>query len=165
MILTVILFVILADILTKYLVVQLLVPLERSITVIPYVLDFTFVKNTGAAFGILSDSRWVFMTVSVIFIVVLSVVLVKLKIKNKLFNISVAMILGGGIANMIDRIFIGYVVDFIEFTFVDFAVFNVADSCITVGAILAVIYFIFFDKEIFSPSKKEVTADEQSSDK
>lgn len=164
MILTVVLFVILADILTKYLVVQLLVPLERSIVVIPHILDFTFVKNTGAAFGILSDSRWIFMTVSVIFIVVLSVVLVKLKIKNKLFNVSVAMILGGGIANMIDRVFLGYVVDFIEFTFVDFAVFNVADSFITIGAILAVVYFIFFDKEIFSSSQKEVSADEQTTD-
>lgn len=164
MILTVILFVILADILTKYLVVQLLVPLERSVVVIPRVLDFTFVKNTGAAFGILSDYRWVFMTISVIFIVVLSIVLVKSNIKNKLFNISVAMILGGGIANMIDRIFLGYVVDFIEFTFVDFAVFNVADSCITVGAVLALVYFVFFDKENFTSSKKQVACDDKPSD-
>ena len=117
MIATVILIVILCDILTKYLVVQLLVPLGKSVTVIPGILDFTFVKNRGAAFGMLSDSRWVFMLVSVIFIVVLLFVLKKAFISHKLFNISVAAVLGGGIANMIDRVFVGYVVDFIEFTF------------------------------------------------
>ncbi len=156
MILTVILIVILCDILTKYLVVQLLVPLESSVTLIPEVLDLTFVKNRGAAFGMLSDNRWIFMSVSVIFIVVLIVVLKKSLITHKLFSISVSMVLGGGIANMIDRVFVGYVVDFIEFTFVDFAVFNIADSAITLGAVGAIVYFIFFDKTLF-PFKKQIS--------
>ncbi len=162
MIATVILIVILCDILTKYLVVQLLVPLESSVTVIPGILDFTFVKNKGAAFGMLSDSRWIFMSVSVIFIVVLLFVLKKSFINHKLFNISVAMVLGGGIANMIDRIFVGYVVDFIEFTFVNFAVFNIADTAITLGAFGAAIYFIFFDKTFFRIGKNEVSDEKQS---
>ena len=154
MIATVVLLVVLCDILSKYLVVQLLVPLERSVTVIPYVLDFTFVKNKGAAFGMLSDSRWIFMSVSVVFIFVLIYILKQSYSDSKLYIISLSMILGGGIGNMIDRVFIGYVVDFIEITFVDFAVFNIADSCITVGAILFAVYLIFFDKTFFSKEQK-----------
>ena len=153
MILTVVLIVILCDILSKYLVVQLLVPLGTSVTVIPGILDFTFVKNRGAAFGMLSDSRWIFMTVSVIFISVLIYVLNKSLITHKLFNISVSLVLGGGIGNMIDRVFVGYVVDFIEVTFVKFAVFNIADSAITLGAIGALVYFLFIDKTFFSFNK------------
>lgn len=150
MIATVVLLVVLCDIVSKYLVVQLLVPLGRSVTVIPNVLDFTFVKNFGAAFGMMSNSRWIFMSVSVVFIFVLIYVLKQSYSKSKLYNVSLAMILGGGIGNMIDRIFVGYVVDFIEVTFVDFAVFNIADSCISVGAVLFAVYLIFFDDTFFS---------------
>jgi signal peptidase II len=108
--------------------------------------------NRGAAFGMFSESRWVFMSASVIFIAVLIYVLKTVKIDNKLFNISVALILGGGIGNMIDRVFLGYVVDFIEFTFMDFAVFNIADSAISIGSVCLAVYFIFFDKTFFSKS-------------
>lgn len=154
MIATVVLLVVLCDIVSKYLVVQLLVPLGHSVTVIPNVIDFTFVKNFGAAFGMMSNSRWIFMSVSVVFIFVLIYVLNQSYSKSKLYNISLAMILGGGIANMIDRIFVGYVVDFIEVTFIDFAVFNIADSCITIGAVLFAVYLIFFDDAFFVKNKK-----------
>ena len=154
MILTVVLLVILCDILTKYLVVQLLVPLSASVTVIPGVLDFTYATNRGAAFSILSDSRWIFMSTSVIFIVFLIILLKKSYIDHPLFNISASFILGGGIGNMIDRIFLGYVVDFIEFTFIDFAIFNIADTAISLGACGVIVYFVFCDKTIF-PSKKK----------
>ena len=154
MTLTVVLLVILCDILSKYLVLQLLVPLERSVTFIPHVIDFTFVKNKGAAFGMLSDHRWVFMSVSVIFIAGLIFILKSAKDEHTLYKVSLAMILGGGIANMIDRIFVGYVVDFIEFTFFDFAVFNIADSAITIGMVCLIIYFIFIDKTFFKRANK-----------
>lgn len=149
MIATVVLLSVLCDIVSKYLVVQLLVPLGRSVTIIPGVLDFTFVKNYGAAFGMMSNSRWIFMSVSVVFIFVLIYVLKQSYSKSKLYNVSLAMLLGGGIGNMIDRIFVGYVVDFIEVTFVDFAVFNIADSCITIGAALFAVYLVFFDDAFF----------------
>ena len=58
-------------------------------------------------------------------------------------SISLAMIIGGGIGNMIDRVFLGYVVDFLEFTFIDFPVFNVADSFVTVGAFMLMGYLIW----------------------
>lgn len=158
MITTVVLLVILFDVLSKYLVVQLLLPLERSVTVIPGILDFTYVENRGAAFGMLSNSRWIFMTVSVVFIFVLIYVLKQKYSANALYTVSLCLFLGGGIGNMIDRIFLGYVVDFIEFTFVDFAVFNIADSAISVGAVLFVVYLIFFDT-VFFPRKQRKDQD------
>ena len=153
MITTVVLLVVLCDVLSKYLVVQLLLPLERSVTVIPGILDFTYVENRGAAFGMLSNSRWIFMTVSVVFIFVLIYVLKQKYSSNTLYTVSLCLFLGGGIGNMIDRVFLGYVVDFVEFTFVDFAVFNVADSAISIGAVLFVVYIIFFDT-VFFPRKQ-----------
>ena len=66
-----------------------------------------------------------------------------------------SLIIGGAIGNMIDRIFLGYVVDFLEFTFIDFPVFNVADVCVVIGTILMAIYLIFLDKTIFATKKAE----------
>lgn len=142
--------VILADIFTKYLVVQLLRPLGCSVTVIPHVLDFTYVENRGIAFGLMADDRWLFMIVSAVLLVVIICTIRLSKIDHVLFVASMSLILGGGIGNMLDRIFIGYVVDFIEVTFVDFAVFNVADSCVVVGAVLLAVYLVFFDKSFFN---------------
>ena len=146
--------VILVDIFTKYLVVQLLRPLGRSVTAIPYLFDFTYVENRGIAFGLLADNRWFFMMVSAILIVVIVFMIKMSKINHKLFLVSMSMILGGGIANMLDRIFIGYVVDFIDVAFVDFAVFNVADSCVVVGSCLLAVYIIFFDRSLFKKNSK-----------
>ena len=123
-----------------------MIPAGGEVVVIPYVLNFCYVENRGAAFGILKDHRWVFMTVSIILIVLLIVMLKNTNITHKLFLTSVAMILGGGIGNMIDRIFVGYVVDFLKVTFIDFPVFNIADSAVVVGTALLALYFIFFDK-------------------
>lgn len=146
--LVVVLSTVLLDVFSKYLTVQLLLPLGKDVTVIPYLIDFSYVENTGAAFGMLKDHRWIFMTLSVLFIAVLVVLILKSGIKHKLFIVSTSMILGGGIGNMIDRIFVGYVVDFIKFTFVEFAVFNIADSAVVIGAILLVIYTLFYDKTV-----------------
>ena len=101
----------------------------------------------------LSDHRWIFMLVSVVFIALLTYVLVKSRKEHPLFTVSLSLVLGGGIGNMVDRIFLGYVVDFIEVTFVDFAVFNIADSAITVGMICLVVYLVFFDKSLFRKDK------------
>lgn len=106
------------------------------------VLHLTFAKNEGAAFGMLSDHRWVFMIFSSIAIVGLSVYLFRFRPKSRYVQITIAMIIGGGIGNMIDRIVLGYVVDFIDFTLIDFAIFNVADSFVTVGAFMLMGYLI-----------------------
>ena len=129
------------DQLTKWLAVVYLQG-EPSFPLWRDVLHFTFVKNEGAAFGILSNHRWVFMTVSTIAILGLLVYLFRFRPKSRFVQISLAMIVGGGIGNMIDRFALGFVIDFIDFTLIDFAVFNVADSFVTVGAFLLMGYLI-----------------------
>lgn len=98
------------------------------------VLHFTYVENTGMAFGMLKDHRWVFMVFSTVAIIGLSIYLFRFRPEGRWMQIAMAMIIGGGIGNMIDRIFLGYVVDFIDFTLINFAVFNIADSFVCVGA-------------------------------
>ena len=106
------------------------------------VLHLTFVKNEGAAFGMLANHRWVFMVFSTVAIIGLSIYLFGFSKDSNWVKVSLAMIIGGGIGNMIDRVLLGYVVDFIDFTLINFAVFNVADSFVTVGAGILIVYFI-----------------------
>lgn len=109
--------------------------LGKKVTVIPYIFDFRYIINRGAAFGMLAEHRWVFMIVSSAAIIALCIYCALCAQKlNNLYIFGIAMIIGGGIGNMIDRIALGYVVDFIEFAFVDFATFNIADSFVCVGA-------------------------------
>ncbi len=112
------------------------------ITVIDGLLDFVYVENRGAAFGILSDSRWFFIILTSIVIVGFIVALFKNKSANKMFYISSALIIGGGIGNLIDRIFLGYVIDYIAVSFFP-PVCNFADYAVTVGTVLFIIYIIF----------------------
>ncbi len=121
------------DQLTKYLAVILLQG-EPSFPLWKGVLHFTYVQNEGMAFGLLKDHRWVFMVISTVAILGLLIYLVGFRPKSMWLQVSLSMIVGGGIGNMIDRIFLGYVIDFIDFTLINFAVFNVADSFVCVGA-------------------------------
>ena len=114
------------DQLTKYLAVIFLKSID-TFPIIQDVIHFTYVENRGAAFGMLSEHRWVFMIVSVVGIVALSIYLVRNRRDGAIQNLSLSMIIAGGIGNMIDRIVLGYVVDFIDFTLINFAIFNVAD--------------------------------------
>ncbi len=118
-----------------------------GVIVIPKVLSFSYLENRGAAFGIFSDSRWVFMVFSTVAIVTMIYLIFSMRKKHPIFLISLSMLVGGGIGNMIDRIFRGYVIDFFKVLFVDFAVFNVADCFVTVGAIILAIYMMFIYKD------------------
>ncbi len=120
------------DQLTKYLAVTRLGE-GASYPLIENVLHFTYVENRGAAFGMLKDQRWVFMVLSTVAIVILLIWLVRDKTMGPWLRCAAALIVGGGIGNMIDRIFLGYVVDFIDVTCINFYVFNIADSCVCVG--------------------------------
>ncbi len=115
---------------------------EASFPLWQDVLHFTYARNEGAAFGILSNQRWVFMVFSTVAILALLAVLFVYRPKSRYVKITLAMIAGGGIGNMIDRIALGYVIDFIDFTLIDFAIFNVADSFVTVGAFMLMAYLI-----------------------
>ena len=137
----VILAVIAADIATKYAAALNLAEGE-AVTVIPGVVEFSYVENRGAAFGMLADHRWVFLVFSSIAIVGILAYLFVKRPKERLFRIALAMIAGGGVGNMIERLAHGYVTDFINPTFVKFYVFNVADSCVTIGCGLLILWMI-----------------------
>ncbi len=121
---------------TKALAVSRLRPIyPRSYELWEGVFHFTYHENRGMAFGTCADNRWVFMLFSTISIVAIVLYLCKYFLQTDwLTTISLLFVLGGGIGNMIDRIFVGYVVDFLDFTLIDFAIFNVADSFVCVGA-------------------------------
>ncbi|MBE6637549.1 MAG: signal peptidase II [Ruminococcaceae bacterium] len=141
------------DQVTKFLVVRDLMPISTHM-VWEGVLRFRYVENTGAAFGMLKGQRWFFIILSTIAIVGIMIYLVKCRRSiPPLFGIALAMIAGGGIGNQIDRIANGYVVDFIEFLFVDFAVFNVADCFVTVGACLLIFDMLFLERQLFLDTK------------
>ncbi|MBQ8748017.1 MAG: signal peptidase II [Clostridia bacterium] len=126
------------DQLTKLWVLDALLPIG-TYRLWDGVLHFTYVENRGAAFGMLANHRWVFMTVSTVAIIAMFLYVAIAKPKGKLELVSLSFIIGGGIGNMIDRIFRGFVVDFIDVTCINFFVFNVADSFVCVGAALLVL--------------------------
>ena len=86
-------------------------------------------------------------------IVVLPIILYRFRKLHFLFGLSMSLIIGGAVGNMIDRLFRGYVIDFLEFTFIDFPVFNVADICVTVGTVLMFIYIVLSTKRSL-PTKR-----------
>ncbi len=134
------------DQIIKYFVSTYLQPIG-SFEVIPNLFSLTYVENRGAAFGMLANSRWLFIAITIIVTVFLIIVVLKNKIHSKLFSASMILIIGGGIANLIDRIFLGYVVDYLSLSFFP-PVCNFADYCICIGAALLVVYILFFsDKE------------------
>lgn len=132
---------ILIDQLTKWLAVSYLKPIT-TLPIIKDVLHLTYHTNRGMAFGLLEDSRWLFISVSIITIVALSVWLYSGKMQNKLYTVSVAMIISGGIGNMIDRLLLGAVIDFIDFRLINFAIFNGADAFVCIGAGLLILALI-----------------------
>jgi signal peptidase II len=123
------------DQLTKILVLNFM-ELGQSIKLIPNVLNLTYIQNRGAAFGMLSEHRWVFMIISTVAIIGIIVYLFGFCKERMLVKVGLATIIGGGIGNMIDRTAYGFVVDMIDFCLFDFWVwiFNVADACVCVGA-------------------------------
>ena len=135
---------------TKYLAVEYLMG-EASYPFLEDVLHFTYVENRGAAFGMLSDHRWVFMILSSAAILILLFWLWKEKPQSIWIRLASAFIVGGGIGNMIDRVRLGYVVDFIDVRFIDFYVFNVADSFVCVGCALFLLWAVCTE---LKPKKK-----------
>ncbi len=109
--------------------------LGETFPLIEGVFHFTYVRNTGAAFSIFNepDERWIFMSISTVAIIALSIYLWKNRKGSKLLCIALSFIVGGGIGNMIDRCILKYVIDMLDFRLINFAIFNVADSFVCVG--------------------------------
>ena len=140
MAIVIVVFVVFLDQFTKYLAARYLMPVG-SYPVIKHFFHLTYVENRGAAFGMLQNKTLFFIVITVVVGIVLIYSMIKLP-ENSLYNYTLAMILGGAIGNLIDRVRLGYVVDFIDFKFFP-AVFNVADSFIVVGAIILGYLMIF----------------------
>jgi len=138
----VIVFILLSlDQLTKFFVTKNL-SYNQSVPVIKGIFHLTLIHNRGAAFGILKNQVTLF-----IFTSVAAVILIALGLKGsnkKFYKFSLSLILAGALGNLIDRFFLGYVIDFLDFRI--WPVFNVADSAITVGALLLGYSMLFNDK-------------------
>lgn len=144
------------DRLTKYAAVST-VKVEGPKEFLFGLFNFTYVENTGAAFSLFSGKTDKLSVLTVLFLVVILFLLMKKTFPSKFLNASLVLVFAGGLGNLIDRIAYGYVVDFIEPLFIDFAVFNFADCCITVGAFMLIGYEIY---EIIRERKKKAESDD-----
>lgn len=126
------------DQLTKHLALRYLFPIPTQ-PLMEGVLHLTYVENRGAAWGMLADHRAVFMISSTVMILAIGVLLFSGHIQGRLCAVSLSLIMSGGIGNMIDRIFRGYVIDFIDVRLIHFPVFNGADSLVCIGACLLIL--------------------------
>lgn len=142
--------VIMLDQLTKLLADRFL-SMHSVQTIIPGFFDLVLAYNQGAAFSFLSDAggwqRWFFTALAVAVSVFLLLWIKRLHPSERMMAIALALILGGAVGNLIDRILYGHVIDFIHWFYKDFSwpAFNLADSAITLGAALLIIHAIFFD--------------------
>lgn len=145
--------VILLDQLTKVLM------LNRQITIIPNLLEFTYTENTGGAFGIASSKLFLIILVSIL---ILGIIFKFIKERetqiDKNVLLSLYLILAGGISNLIDRVFRGYVIDFIDINILNFPNFNIADICITLGIFVLIIIVAksLFESEKTGDDKNEI---------
>lgn len=120
------------------------IPLGKSVPFIPYILSLTYVENTGAAFSILREHTWLLTLISAVVVVVIGWLVIKKYILGRWGLTAATLVMAGGVGNLIDRTVLGCVTDMFQTEFMDFAVFNVADCCITVGVIMLLIYVLFF---------------------
>ena len=132
--------------------VDRLMGLGQTIPIIKNFLHLTYIRNRGAAFGMLSNHRWVFMVISTVAIIGIAIYLFGFCKERMLFKVGLALIVSGGIGNMIDRILYGYVIDMIDFRVINFAVFNVADSFVCIGAGLVILCLVL---DLAKASKKD----------
>ncbi len=160
------LFTVLFDQITKLIVVSTM-ELGQSVDVIKGIFRFTYITNEGSAFGMFADSRWVFMVFSTLGIcAMLAYAIGFAKENSRLTMISFGMVIGGGIGNMIDRLFNGKVFgDGVVIDFLDFCafpelwkwIFNVADSFVCVGIALLLLSFILDELSRNKRSKQTET--------
>lgn len=142
LVLTILLVII--DQMTKYFTVQN-ISLGEVVEFIPNIVSLTYIRNTGAAFSILEGQMWFFYIITVIVVAFLLYYMYTEANENKGLGFILSLVLAGALGNFIDRIVFKYVIDMIKLEFIDFAIFNVADSYLTVGVILLIIY-TFYDE-------------------
>ena len=140
------------DQITKYLIQLNLSQVGASVPLIDGLVQFTNVHNTGAAWGMLSGYRWLFIPMTLIVAGLLLFVIIRFRKKFCVFSrVTLALLFAGAVGNFIDRLLLGYVRDFIDITpWFSFPVFNVADSALSIGCVFLVIDALFLkDKSLF----------------
>ena len=132
-----------ADQLTKALVVAN-IPLGGHVDFLPGFLDFTYLRNTGAAFSSFSGGTKLLALLSLVITVLIGIAIAKDWLRHPFAQWSMAVVMAGAFGNFIDRAFIGYVTDMVDTLFMNFAVYNFADICVVLGILALAIYIIFF---------------------
>lgn len=143
------------DQIIKYFVLLNLKPVG-SVGVINGFLEWNYVENTGAAFGSFSGNTTLLSVITAVIILAGIAAIIFKKIKSKYLLVTATIVIAGGLGNLIDRIFRGYVVDFIKVLFIDFPVFNFADILVTCGSFMLIIYLII---DIYNDSRKKSKGD------
>lgn len=157
----VIIFAVVLDQITKYMALTDLKDAPAHV-LIDGVLELYFIVNTGSSWGMLAGQKILILCISLVIIILCTYLIVKSPADTKFipFNISLAMIIAGGIGNGIDRIRFSYVIDFIYFKLINFPVFNVADIFVTCGAFCFIFLVLFKYKEndlyFMKPGKRDL---------
>ncbi|HJF94712.1 MAG TPA: signal peptidase II [Lachnoclostridium phocaeense] len=136
------------DQLSKYMAVHFLQGTD-GIDLIPGVFRLTYLENRGAAFGVLQGQQWFFYIITAVILVVVVLAYVRIPAGRKFLPLQICavFIVSGALGNLIDRVRLGYVVDFFYFELIDFPVFNVADIFVTVSAVLLAVLLLLYYKE------------------
>ncbi len=135
------------DQLIKLWAINSLMPIG-SINAISGILDLTYVENYGAAFGIFKGQTWLLVGMTSIVLLIIAYLLFKNYFKSRMAMFSLVLILAGGVGNLIDRIRLGYVVDYLDIgPIFSYPVFNFADCCVVIGTIIFSIYIILFEEK------------------
>ena len=136
------------DQLSKYMAVHFLQGTD-GIDLIPGVFRLTYLENRGAAFGVLQGQQWFFYIITAVILVVVVLAYVRSPAGRKFLPLQICavFIVSGALGNLIDRVRLGYVVDFFYFELIDFPVFNVADIFVTVSAVLLAVLLLLYYKE------------------
>ena len=131
---------------SKYFFDAMLYP-DKRINIFENVFSIFATHNDGAGYSILSGKVWLLIIISVVFLTLMFLFNHFHKSKSKTYKIAFDLIIAGAFGNLIDRVFLGYVRDFVSFDLIHFPVFNFADTCITIGVILLCVYLIFIYKD------------------
>ncbi|MEX1377634.1 MAG: signal peptidase II [Eubacteriales bacterium] len=140
----------------------------RDIPIIDGVLHWHYAENTGSAFSMMNGVKWypIFVAIIAVIVSILAIIYVftrKYKM-HWLEILSIGLVIGGAIGNQIDRLRFGYVIDFIYFKLINFAIFNIADSALVVGAFLLAYYILFVHDKHTAKFKTDVEAEEKTED-
>lgn len=138
-----IIILIIIDQLIKFIVFNTIAKTGDSISILPNILELNYVENTGAVFGIFMTRIFLIGVNLIIIYTVIRILISKNNEFDDKTNLGLSLILAGGIGNLIDRVFRGYVIDYIDITkLINYPVFNFADICIFVGVILIMVIII-----------------------